>query len=247
LQAFGTDGGKRVSLPPKLLGRWVAREDPLGGVVLAQLNGPADVESRDENLRLRWQVPISSTSVIDFAVDRQGQTLVLFPGNLTTARNTVEAMWIDRSGKASAVFRLAGPFPEDPSRITLTQRVGSGFFVLKGDTAIGPAEWVGQIESGSTAMMSPAPAWLQARPDTLLHVVHDGTGYAVSPLFSRSCSAPIEVIAPSGRSCGTATFTSSSASCGFNQIRVGYDGTLSMGFIEGPDRCSWEWWSGFFR
>jgi hypothetical protein len=29
-------------------------------------------------------------------------------------------------------------------------------------------------------------------------------------------------------------------------VRVGYDGTVSLGFSEGgKTQCTWEWWPGF--
>jgi hypothetical protein len=169
-----------------------------------------------------------------------GRTLVLFIGNMQTARNTIDGMWIDRAGSASALFLVAGPFADFPSQVSMTQRVGSGLFIKNG------AQWVGQIESGSTAAMAPAPSWLQARSDTLLHMVRGGTGYAVFSAGNSICPQVVEVIAPSGASCGAATFMPQSRSCRYTHVRVGYDGTVSLGFSEGgKTQCTWEWWPGF--
>jgi len=240
LHAYDTSGRDVAHRPLELGDVALVREDPLGGMVVERINHPSFVESYDEQLNLRWRVQVPDQGWYDMAVDRAGRTLVLLVGNMQTARNTVDGIWIDRSGNASALFRVAGPFSEFPSQVSLTPRVGSGLFIKNG------AQWVGQIDSGSTAPMAPAPSWLQARADTLLHMVRGGTGYAVFPSGNSSCPQAVEVVAPSGASCGAATFAPQATSCRFTHVRVGYDGTVSLGFSEGgKTQCTWEWWPGF--
>jgi hypothetical protein len=81
-------------------------------------------------------------------------------------------------------------------------------------------------------------------------MVHGGRGYAVLPVAgafnTKDCA--IEVLAPSGKSCGNVSF----GVCG--SIAVGYDGTVVTQLPRQPGDCgaqsctfNWQWWSGFFH
>jgi hypothetical protein len=178
--------------------------------------------------------------------------LLLFEADLNSAPKAVDGQWIDHGGVAGPLFRALGPQPTYAHHMgfDLTQRVGSGLFLNAGD-------WVAQVDSLATTL-APAPRWLQARPDTALHMVHGGTGYAVLPPITGSrsnCARTIEVVAPSGTSCGFATFNGVSPACSYVRTTVGYDGTVILVFDEAIDQCSssgsctctWQWWPGFFR
>ena len=88
-------------------------------------------------------------------------------------------------------------------------------------------------------------------------MVHGGRGHAVLPAAadSATCSQSVEVIAPSGTSCGTASFSAGTGSCTTKAITIGYDGTVIQQLPAtreqqcwfGPCSCSWQWWSGFFN
>ena len=127
---------------------------------------------------------------------------MLFNGDDRYGANTVAGMWIDHDGAAGPVFQALGPQSKPAQQVgfMLTQRVGSGLFIGAG------GKWVAQIDSLATST-APAPGWLQARPNTRLHMVHGGSGYAVLPVpgTSGDCSQSVEVVAPSGTSCGTAS------------------------------------------
>jgi hypothetical protein len=92
-------------------------------------------------------------------------------------------------------------------------------------------------------------------------MVHGGTGYAlIDPAGDVApCGQQIEVLAPSGKSCGTASFFIADGACRAGGLTVGYDGTviqqppvamepvseIAPGFSE--HACTWRYWPGFFR
>jgi len=191
---------------------------------------------------------------VALAVDRTGATLFLFDGTRYFGANTLAGMWIDHSGVAGHLFEMLGPQQDLAFRLpfAMTQRTSNGLFL-----ALGPM-WVAEIDSFATAS-SPAPAWLQQRPNVHLHMVHGGKGYAVLPVDGQSvqdCVQTVEVVSPSGSSCGSSTFRASSAACRTGAITVGYDGTVVQ-IAADPDpahhewfgaaTCYWHWWPGFFR
>jgi hypothetical protein len=107
--------------------------------------------------------------------------------------------------------------------------------------------------------MSPAPAWLASRPNTRLHMVHGGMGYAVLPQpgSSPACEQTVDVISASGKACGSSTFTIGGGSCATNSIIVGYDGTAVQQMPRERDAvtcqhadhecdCTYRYWPGYF-
>ena len=103
---------------------------------------------------------------------------------------------------------------------------------------------------------SAPPDWLAARPGTKLHMARNGRAYAViyQQRADGACQANIEVVATSGKSCGTAVFPSDRAGaiCA-GTLTVGYDGTVDMVgdtfFNNGTSNrnCNFRWWKGFLQ
>jgi hypothetical protein len=188
------------------------------------------------------------------AVDRAGATLYLFDGTAYFGANTVAGLWIIQAGAAGKIFEMLGPQSDVAYRLPfeMTQRTRSGLFLSRSST------WVAEIDSFATAS-SLAPAWLQARPSSSLHMVHGGKGYAVLPAFrwdAQDCAQTVEVVSPTGVSCGTTTFRAAAGTCRIGPITVGYDGTVMQRAPDpdpshaawfGPGTCYWQWWTGFFR
>jgi hypothetical protein len=213
--------------------------DPTGGIVVLE-RPPAAIESYDAQLRLRWHVDLPSAGPFAGAtVDRTGRTLAVWtPGDPPTSK-AADAIWIDRDGTAGSIFQLLpqqSNFAHDLVRAT--QRVGSGLFVI-GDDPV-------QIESLST-VTTPAPGFVSNLHSTSFHMVHDGRGYAILPANPPSDCA-IEVVAPSGKSCGKVSFG------GCAGLAVGFDGTVvetlpleSTSCGSGNCTCKWQWWSGYFH
>jgi hypothetical protein len=166
---------------------------------------------------------------------------------------TVAGQWFDHGGTPGPVFQAlsGGAFPAQ-----LYERVGDGLFLSGYDPGTSTG-WLGQFDAKATSM-SPPPAWLAARPNTTLHMVHGGNGYAVLPVPEKSsaCEQSIEVISPSGQACGSSTFSMGGGACTTSSIIVGYDGTVVQ---QGPREretctandhlctCTYRYWRGFFR
>jgi hypothetical protein len=216
-----------------------AAEDPLGGVVVGHEAYPAgllEIIALDSNLAERWRMKPPEGPSLALAVDRAGATLFLFGGSRT---RPVSGMWIDHGGNAGPVFEMREAYPT--AEFTLTQRTGSGLFLAIGGV------WVAQIDSMAT------------RPNTSLHMVRGGNGYAVLPAGgadTSECAQDIEVFSPSGMRCGATRFRAANGSCRTGAISVGYDGTVMQAAIDpdpshfawfGPSTCYWHWWRGFYR
>jgi hypothetical protein len=90
-------------------------------------------------------------------------------------------------------------------------------------------------------------------------MAHGGRGYALVPSsgVTGPCQQTVEVISPSGQSCGTATFAVGGGSCTTGLLTVGYDGTVIQQLPrdrEAPGTaaghqcdCTYRYWPGFFR
>lgn len=251
LQAW-SDSGAMLARTPGQIQAGNAADDPLGGVVA--LTSSSQITSYAPSLAVRWSVTRPSDYPVAMAVDRAGATLFLFDGTAYFGANTVAGIWIDPAGAAGNIFEMLGPQSDLAFRLpfALTQRTASGLFLSRS------GQWVAQIDSLAT-VSSAAPEWLQARPSSRLHMVHGGKGYAVLPvggLDVQDCAQTVEVVSPSGLSCGTTTFRAAAGACRTGPISVGYDGSVMQVAPDpdpahkewfGPATCYWQWWTGFFR
>jgi hypothetical protein len=252
LRAFDSSGRSFATTPPPNISGML--EDPAGGVVAVQSGSPSlFLRAYDAQLQPRWSLPLPATAW-PLQVDRAGNTLVLRDGTALYGSGSIAAFWVDHSGAQGPVFQLIGPGPVRAARPAATVRVESGLFLATGKI------WTMQIDSLSTAP-SPAPAWLASRPVREMHMVHGGRGYAIlppNPGDEGPCVQAIEVIAPSGRSCGSSLFRVAEGACKPLGIRVGYDGTVvqqlpSSAEVRCPGdspmqcSCTWHWWPGFFQ
>lgn len=231
--------------------------DPTGGAVWPKIGlGPTgetvslELFASDAHLTSRWHAVLPAKPLAALAVDRTGNTLVIVDGDDLYGKNTAGGIWVDHNGAVGTEFQLLTSLPTSAHLLTLVvaERVGSGLFV--GTEA---ATWRVQIDSLSTAPAAP-PAWLAPRSVSPIHVVHGGKGYAVLPNPAvGDCTQTIDVVSPSGKSCGFHSFRAASGSCATSWIRVGYDGTVAQNLPNAPScsgrscSCSWQWWSGFYR
>jgi len=231
---------------------WFVVNDPLGGMVVVSgkfdETSPAVVVAYDDHLNRRWRTQLSfNQRPLALGVDRQGNSLVLF----NAASGKVGGIWIDHSGNAGAEFQATEGITE-PNSLLLTPRVESGLF-LRGETG---SRWIRQFDSMGTG--GAPPDWLAARPGTKLHMARNGRAYAViyEQRADGACEANIEVVASSGKSCGTAVFPSDrgAGSICAGTLTVGYDGTViemvgdtfvNDGF--GTRNCNFRWWKGFLQ
>jgi len=253
-----------VKGPPQFIGSHfiTSAVNPVGGAVTAQILSSAgsDVVSWDEAANRGWTVH-TTMEVVSVGVDRKGATLVIANQKFNDSSNR-RAFCIDPSRVAGAGFVFGS------EATGLVPRVGDGFFVYDYVpplvTSVLPARGMGtplaQIDSFATETKAP-PGWIAARPHKGLHTVHGGAGYAlIDPAGDVApCSQQIEVVAPSGKSCGTAPFSIADGTCRAGGLTVGYDGTviqqlpvamepvteIAPGFSE--HACTWRYWPGFFR
>jgi len=227
-----------------------AAEDPTGGMVvfsLARGNPPVNVlVAYDGGAHLRWKVALANGvrgagGRITLGVDRLGNTLVLIAEDAVAE---FRGQWVDHDGHAGPQFIPTVDVGGDPvnSDFVLAPRVGDGLF-LQGRSPQVPG-WVAQFESLATAAQPP-PSWLISRPlGERVHMARGGRAYAFFP--RGPCDGRIEILAPSGKSCGTAVFPT--AAC----IDVGYDGTVIQPFDEqrhsdSTVTCTWQSWPGFLH
>ena len=232
--------------------------DPTGGAVIPKAGNPItgaavslELFAYDAHATLRWHVTLPAERLGAFAVDRAGNTLLVIDGDDRYGPNTIAGIWVDHGGVAGPEFllhrALASGQPAHILTFTLAERVGSGLFVGA------EGHWLLEVDALSTSPSAP-PGWLAARPLSPMHVVHGGAGYAVLPNPANGdCAQTIDVVSPSGKTCGSRTFRAAAGSCQTGTIRVGYDGTVVQG-LPAPITCSsascsctWQWWSGFFR
>jgi hypothetical protein len=226
--------------------------DPLGGLVAAEpitANGVTTgfkIVSFDTSARVRWSVTLAGSSgMLATGVDRAGNTLVLRGAANVSAGLT--GVWIDHSGNAGLVFIAPSALLSGVAIATsLFPRVGNGLF-LRDETGT----WVAQFEPFGA--FSAPPAWLTQHNGQSLHMARGGQAYAMIQANvpnASGCASFVEVVAPSGKSCGTARF-SGDASC---NLGIGFDGTAiqSLATVIAPGStnhkaCRWQWWTGFFK
>ena len=246
-------------------------EDPTGGVV-AVVHGPSNasaVEAYDARAQLRWRVAFpSNDQFLSLGVDRLGNTLLLLDGNARYGTGAAAGQWIDHQGKVGPEFKALDGlgtnrdfnslvfFPRISSNLFLQHQTGSLDYLFPGTIH---SNWLRQFDS-LASMGSTPPGWLTSRADTKLHMDYGARAYAMIDLPRKSspdCSQRIEIVAPSGKSCGAAAFTVGLSACNASSIDVGYDGTVIQQLpfeierqIAGDPNdhtCTWRWWTGFFR
>jgi hypothetical protein len=232
-------------------------EDPTGGIVVAVFSTGTltGIEAFDASARLRWRAPINDHFVA-LGVDRAGNTLLLLDGSARYGGHKLAGLWIDTSGKPGSVFEAsANDEGVDFGTAALVPRVGSGLFLARQareHSGTVHASWLRQFDPLATSG-SPAPQWLTAKPDTTLHMAHGGTAYALIdlPRFTPDCAQRIEMLADSGKSCGSLVFRAAEGACQTAGLTVGYDGTVIQQLpnefeVQQPDissqTCTWHWW-----
>ena len=186
-------------------------------------------------------------------VDRTGQVLLLFDGAGRFAGASVAGLWITHEGQRGSIFSAIDRKFAD-TILVVAPRVGSGLFVQERSPLGG--NWVRQIDSLATSG-APPPSWLAERGGWVVHFAHNGTTYAMTPRSDVDSSpgpnCRLDVIAASGKTCGTVTFTDPSGSCESGNLEVGYDGTLvqllasSTSGCHRDCACTWRWWSGYLH
>jgi hypothetical protein len=253
--------GQLIHRPYTWMGTALTVVAPTGGMVFfSEFTG--QLTAYDSRAAERWSrtLPAISGGVVALGVDLQRNLLLLYDGASSFGEGTVAGLWVDSSGQVGTPF-LALTGLSNPRRLafTFSPQVGSGLFLqVKDSTTPGkPAQWARAFPSMALAS-EPAPEWLSKHPDTSLQVVRGGRAYARLPFrgqASPDCSQSIEVLTPSGTSCGSTRFALGDSACTTGAITVGYDGTVVQQWPQqlehcndaGSCSCTWRWWPGLLK
>ncbi|HEX9049161.1 MAG TPA: hypothetical protein VF841_01360 [Anaeromyxobacter sp.] len=179
---------------------------------------------------------------------------------LVFGAQTGQARWYDADGAPMTDgFAVAfGP----PNVIPPPTALADGSIVFGVGTGLPTA----RIAQGSTKL-EPLPDWVASRAaaagtgflyfGAALAVVRGGAANAFAVVKSGGgapCVVDVEVLTPSGESCGTTELRAPQA-CG--SVSIGLDGTVfatgsTLDPTPGPSgagggTCSWHWWSGLLR
>lgn len=269
MRGFAADGTVTAELPRRS-DTEIAAQDPTGGVMVVVMSGRISLEAYDAALNLRWRTVLPTDARFAYAVgvDLTGHTLALLGGNARSGSTTVAGMWIDAAGNPGEEFdAYDGGEPFDAMEVSaggpgtsLTPRAGTGLFLARRAYMAGRMEttWLRQFDT-SARTGSPPPEWLTARRDALLQVVRRGKGYALvdAPQPTTDCVQRIEILAPSGKSCGSLSFRVATGACETSGLSVGLEGTVIQQrplefekrepMVYGPTTCTWRWWPALLR
>lgn len=225
-------------------GAGIYTSDPLGGLLLvgqfalgnqppAPASGPSLLMFNADGSVRYGPIPLGvSASLFGASIDLFDRALVVFDGSALFGAGAIAAAWFDASGAPlTGPFRLLSSFVAGRSTwFEGSQLIGGGLAVRRMDS--GPADgrtsqWLVTLPSG-VALQQPAPPWLTARPDTNLTIVRGGTAYAATPWAANvsPCTQQVEVLSPSGNSCGTQQYAVDGEACTTRELRVGLDGTV---------------------
>jgi hypothetical protein len=230
--------------------------DPLGGAAVVTFRygaGPPPnswLDSYGAHAAPRWHISLDRKVGSSPFVDRTGNILLLS----TADDGSNIGQWIDHDGHKGPTFPLTG-LSAWYGDYEGAPRVGSGVFLQRTSRHQQPYEWSAQLDSGATTW-TPPPPWLTQRPDTKIHMAFGGRAYAMidRPKPSTSCTQQIEVLAPSGKSCGKVSFPIRDGTCDTQSLDVGYDGTVVQlqPFDSFPKDsngrllCTWRFWPRVF-
>jgi len=250
----------------------VGAADPTGGLLLA---GEFDLTSRGFSppdgkfihpalmysgggapSSVRWgpQPLAASGTVFGAGVDALGRSLVITGGQLA---GSVTAQWFDRDGTAlTGEFELLTGFvPGASTWFEATPLIGGGLAVWRMDfSSTTHAQALVTVASGKPSV-TPAPAWLVARPDTRPQIARGGRAYAMLPFGANgvACNQRLEVVAPDGTSCGATDYPIAAGTCDTRDLTVAADGTVIQGLplsmeawnpLDSRHSCSWRYWPG---
>lgn len=253
VEAYAADGSPRrreqVVPAAPLAGRttdsWGVAEDPLGGVLVFHsgraLNGnhPCFGEANRYDAVGAPRGPAGSVLCSPYrgAVSSRGEALVL-----SIDAGTVWLAWIRSDGTEArplvahgdaggpnGLFRRGG-------QVQLAPLLDGSVVAREGVTWTLHFPYLGD-RAGD------APGWLASRPGFTFRNTRGNRGYALLPpagATSGDCSQRVELLAPSGRLCGTLTLKGDGGSCATGSVDQGWDGTVVQQGAR--DRCAWRFW-----
>jgi hypothetical protein len=226
---------------------WTVAEDPRGGAVFAATrNPPAGPDCDGTVVRLdALGAPRgpsatfghgSSCAVVGVAVSQASETLVVEATGPAPERAWLH--WIGADGTAALPPVDAGPLADlfASGKPVFLAPLLDGSIVASEDGV-----WTRRFPhlAGGAEV---APGWLAARPRFTFRNTRGNRGYALLPPGgdSTDCTQRIELLAPSGRLCGTVTLSDPGGACTTREVDQGWDGTVVQQAAREP--CAWRWW-----
>ncbi|MCA1829071.1 MAG: hypothetical protein LC689_19275 [Myxococcales bacterium] len=177
-------------------------------------------------------VLLAEATVFGLGTDLLGRSLIILDGG----SGNVDAIWLDDQGRTSVPqFRLLSRFQAGASTwFETSPLIGGGLAIRRMDaipslafSEVRSSEWLLLLASNSNDPQ-PAPDWLKQRPNTDLQIMPSRRAYETVPWAAEvsSCNQQIEVLSPTGNSCGRLDFSVDREACTTRPLRVGQDGTV---------------------
>jgi hypothetical protein len=245
VEALAPDGRERRrdtlrSEGALLVDGWRVLGDPAGGALLVwtahayPVTTPPTCASAVVRYDARGE-RLSSVSgaacvVYVVGVSTRGEALII--GSDVGRATTV--MWLARDGQT-----VAGPTTIALGDFRVLEPLLDGSFAVR-TFRDGRVARIGHL---GTTIDDTAPPWLAARAQQPFALLPDRRGYAVYPrtdAASPKCPAMIELLAPSGRRCGTVTVRDDGGACTTGPLNQGWDGTIVQKVR--ADECTYRWW-----
>ena len=177
--------------------------------------------------------------VFGAGVDLAGRAVVVVDGSALFGSGSVAAIWFDAHGAPmTGLFQVLADFHPGPSTwLETSPLIGSGLALRRMDVVPSgsfteerrTSQWLALLPSGE-AHAAASPDWLAQRPNTNLQFARSRLAYAFSPWAADvpACAQQVEVVSPSGNSCGTVSFPVDASACTTRELRIGLDGTVAQ-------------------
>ena len=237
------DSGTTYGVAP-VNGSAIFAPDPNGGLfAVGHFNtgsGPSmpppddKAEMFGSGAEVRWG-PVSlgtDATVFGAGVDLLGRAVVILDGGA----GSIAAIWFDQHGAAlTGIFEIISGFEAGPSTwFETSPLIGGGLALRRVDAPSDSlheerrtSQWLLVLPSGTSSTL-PAPDWLTQRPDTTMQLARSGAAYALLPWAAdvNHCVQQVEIVSPSGNSCGKLDFPVDDGACRTRELRLGLDGTV---------------------
>jgi hypothetical protein len=229
--------GNGTFAPDPSGGLFAAGRFALGSSAPPANSAPVIFMFNADGTRRYGPVPLgSSAAVFGQGVDLSGRAVVILDGSSQFGAGSIAAIWFDAKGvPLTGVFQILSGFQPGVSTWFETSPLLEGNLALRRMDAPSNAfseerrtsQWLLVLPSG-TARADPAPDWLKQRPDTHLELSRSRQAYAFLPWAADApaCSQRVEVVSPTGRSCGNLEFGVDGNACRTRELRLGIDGTV---------------------
>lgn len=223
---------------------WSTVEDPRGGVAFVRTGNPP---AGPDCAGTVWRFDETGTPRGDPATFGHGSTCVA----VAAVSHAGEALVVERSGETAWLHWFA--VDGSPARAAVDAGALGAIFTSGKPVFLAPlldgsvVAWEGGVWTRRFPHLGDraeaAPGWLASRPGFTFRNTRGERGYALLPppgAESADCTQRIEVLAPSGRLCGTVTLSDPGGACRTRVVDQGRDGTVVQQSAREP--CTWRWW-----